>query len=57
MENWGTMGNVKRCFDKDLKSYIIEIENPGEKIFIPKNDKKVLGIVQHFLFLQCKISS
>jgi len=40
-----------------VKSFVVDVENPGEKIFIPKSDKKVLGIVQHFLFLQCKIST
>ncbi len=39
-----------------MKSYILEISNAmGSKLQFPKEDKAELGLVQHFLVVQCWI--
>lgn len=47
--------NVKKEFDKQIKSYLFELEGQTTKLSFPKDDHKELCLVQQYLVLQIYI--
>ncbi len=44
--------SARRFFDKELKSFLVELEGYGAKLCFPRDDSKELGLMQNYLVLQ-----
>jgi hypothetical protein len=52
---WKVTGKPKKIYDKDVKSYVYELENSA-KLQVPMNDRQFLGLNQPFLVLQLYVT-
>ena len=51
--NWKMSGAVQRVYDKSVKGYIFHCEGgPSAKMQLPKDERRLLGLVQPYLVLQ-----
>ena len=56
--NWKISGAVQRVYDKTVKGYVFQCEGgPSAKMQLPKDERRLLGLVQPYLVLQLTVPS
>ena len=56
--NWKISGAVQRVYDKSVKGYVFQCEGgPSAKMQLPKDERRLLGLVQPYLVLQLTVPS
>ena len=54
--NWKVSGAVQRIYDKSVKGYVFQCDGgPSAKMQLPKDERRLLGLVQPYLVLQLSI--
>lgn len=53
---WAQSGKVQRIFDKQVKSYVYNLEGgPSTKMQVPRDEKLGLSLIQQFVVLQLSV--